>query len=134
MDNKFTVRVGSKKADAGGDVIGVAKVINHPRFSLSTLSYDFSIIKLKSDIKLVPGVKEVVALPSENDKTAANTEVFVSGFGLINENAISTDSRLRGIVVPIVDQKVCRRSYPFLLTDQMICAGLSAGGKDSCSG
>lgn len=134
MDNKFTVRVGSNRADVGGDVITVAKVINHPRFSLSTLSFDFSLLKLKSDVQLVPGVKEIIKLPAANDKIIADLEVYVSGFGLTMDNEINSDSRLRGVVVPIVDQKVCRRAYPFLLTDQMICAGLSKGGKDSCSG
>lgn len=134
MKNKFTVRVGSNNADVGGDVIGVEKVINHPRFSVNTLSFDFAILKLKSEIKLAQGVKEVIALPSANDKISADTEVFVSGYGLTMENAIKSDSRLRGVVVPVVEHKACRRAYPFLLTDQMICAGLSAGGKDSCSG
>lgn len=134
MENKFSARVGSNKADSGGDLIAVEKVINHPRFSLSSLNYDFAILKLKSEIKLQQGVKEVIALPLEKDKITADTKVFVSGFGLTMDNAISSDSRLRGVVVPIVDQRVCRRAYPFLLTDQMICAGLSAGGKDSCSG
>lgn len=134
MKNKFTARVGSNFGDAGGDVIAVEKVINHPRFSLATLNFDFALLKLKSAITLKTGVKEIIVLPSENDKVGANTEVFVSGYGLQMENAIKTDNRLRGVVVPIVEQKACRRAYPFLLTNEMICAGLSAGGKDSCSG
>lgn len=134
MTNSFTARVGSNFGDSGGEVIAVEKVINHPRFSLATLNFDFALLKLKSEIKLQKGVKEIVALPSENDKVSANTEVFVSGYGLQMENAIKSDNRLRGVVVPIVDQKVCKRAYPFLLTNEMICAGLAAGGKDSCSG
>lgn len=134
MDNKFTVRVGSNTAESGGDVIAVEKVINHPRFSLVTLNYDFALLKLKNEIILKPGVKEIIELPAMNDKISADTEVFVSGFGLTDENAFSTDSRLRGVVVPVVDMRTCRRSYPFLVTEQMICAGYSSGGKDSCSG
>ena len=69
-----------------------------------------------------------------NDKVSPNTEVFVSGFGLTLDSTVKDDNALRGVVVPIVPQNACRQSYPTLLTNQMICAGLSVGGKDSCSG
>ena len=37
------------------------------------------------------------------------------------------------VEVPIVDQEQCKSYYaPDLITDDMMCAGLPEGGKDSC--
>ena len=126
--------MGSSRSDRGGDVIAVKRVFNHPRFSFATLNFDFALLELANEIKLIPRIKELVNLAEANDKTFPDTEVLVSGFGLIDENAERSDHRLRGVLVPVVDQNACKRSYPFILTDNMICAGLSAGGKDSCQG
>lgn len=55
----------------------------------------------------------------------------------------STADFLRYIRLPIVDQEVCHRSIEALkktysdvstLTDNMFCAGLPEGGKDTCQG
>jgi trypsin len=37
--------------------------------------------------------------------------------------------------VPVVDRDICRSQYSVAeITDNMFCAGLTAGGKDSCQG
>lgn len=126
--------MGSKYSDFGGDVHLVEKVFQHPSYNPNTLNYDFSLLRLFRSIKLEPGLKETIALPAPNDKILPNTEVFVSGFGLTMDNSVRDSTSLRGVVVPIVPQNVCRQAYPLLLTAQMVCAGLSIGGKDSCSG
>lgn len=55
----------------------------------------------------------------------------------------STSDYLRYIGLPTVDQQVCHRSIETLkktysdvstLTDNMFCAGLPEGGKDTCQG
>lgn len=129
---QLTVRVGSSFAHGGGEIFQVEKVIKHPIFNMNTLNYDFAILKLVKDIKLQPGVKEIVKLPASNDKIEANTETYVTGYGMNKMNA-KNDQKLRGVMVPIVSQNVCRASYPILITSQMICAGFKEGGKDSCS-
>lgn len=131
--DRLTVRVGSSFSNTDGEIFYVEKVIRHPRYSAITLNFDFAILKLTSDIKLEPNVKEIIALPSENDKVDEKTEVFVSGFGLTGDNAYNANA-LRGVIVPVVSQKICRRIYPLVLSNQMVCAGLTEGGKDSCSG
>ena len=39
--------------------------------------------------------------------------------------------RLQEVVVPVVSNTDCRNTYS-ILTNNMICAGLTDGGKDSC--
>lgn len=131
---RFSVRVGSSYSNRGGDVIKINKIIAHPQFSMRTLNYDFAILKVQTPITLIPKVKEIIKLPAADDIISDNVEVFVTGFGLTLDNSIRDDTELRGVVVPVVGKKICKRAYPFLITDQMVCAGLAAGGKDSCSG
>lgn len=66
---------------------------------------------------------------------------WVSGFGVTE--TFSTADYLRYIRLPIVDQKVCRESIDKVrlthsdvssLTENMFCAGLPEGGKDTCQG
>lgn len=50
-----------------------------------------------------------------------------------NEHVLSMD--LRKVTVPIVSRSSCARSYvDDRITDSMVCAGLSQGGKDACQG
>ena len=47
------------------------------------------------------------------------------------------DGKLREVLVPIVDRKLCESAYKNInpITSRMICAGrFSEGGKDACQG
>lgn len=46
----------------------------------------------------------------------------------------SPSSTLRKVLLPIVSDEKCRDAYEHIkvITDDMICAGYDAGGKDSC--
>lgn len=68
---------------------------------------------------------------------------MVSGFGITEDDIIA--NKLRYILLPVVDGDECRDSVNRakaamptetipVLTDNMFCAGLPEGGKDSCSG
>lgn len=68
---------------------------------------------------------------------------MVSGFGIKEDDIIA--NKLRYILLPVVDGDECRDSVNRakaamptetipVLTDNMFCAGLPEGGKDSCSG
>lgn len=48
------------------------------------------------------------------------------------ENDMEQNEFLRAVVVPIVDQADCNAAYNNIITSNMICAGIDAGGKDSC--
>lgn len=39
---------------------------------------------------------------------------------------------LQEVSVPIVSNRVCNRAYTGSITNNMLCAGLNEGGKDSC--
>lgn len=55
--------------------------------------------------------------------------------GTLTEGGSSLPTALYEVTVPIVSRTTCRADYgTSAITTNMICAGLTAGGKDSCQG
>lgn len=128
----LTVRVGTDQIESGGNVIKVKSIRNHPLFNVITMQYDIAILQLASEITLISGVKEIIALPSANDPIEDGSLVFISGWGETKNPSESSDF-LRAVQVPIIKQSVCKEAYSFL-TNNMVCAGDMNGGIDSCQG
>lgn len=65
--------------------------------------------------------------------TYAGKEGTVTGWGAIKESG-STSSTLQEVMVPIMTNAACRATkYPARkITENMMCAGYTEGGKDSC--
>ncbi|XP_053371256.1 serine protease 27-like [Clarias gariepinus] len=75
-----------------------------------------------------------VCLTASNSFLPAGTNVWVTGFGRIGTNVnLPPPETLQEVEVPIVSNSDCANSYSSI-TNNMICAGLSQGGKDSCQG
>uniref|UniRef100_A0A3Q0SL84 Peptidase S1 domain-containing protein n=1 Tax=Amphilophus citrinellus TaxID=61819 RepID=A0A3Q0SL84_AMPCI len=45
---------------------------------------------------------------------------------------LPSPKNLQEVKIPIVSNRQCRKSYSGGITSNMICAGLTQGGKDSC--
>lgn len=78
----------------------------------------------------------ILPLPKKGDDVKPNTQCQVAGWGL-TKNAESTGSDiLREVNVTVVDRKTCNDekhyNYNPVIGLNMICAGNSAGGRDSC--
>ena len=55
--------------------------------------------------------------------------------GTLSSGGSSLPTNLQKVDVPIVSRATCRSNYgTSAITDNMFCAGLTAGGKDSCQG
>jgi len=57
----------------------------------------------------------------------------VTGWGYLQENG-RLATTLQEVTVPIATDAACEESYPRQITENMVCAGLPEGGKDSCQG
>ncbi|GLD63789.1 complement C1r-A subcomponent-like protein [Lates japonicus] len=85
-----------------------------------------------------------ISARQEDATYVTGTMGLVSGFGVTEENKIRMlTNKLKYVNLPVVDQGVCSRSITSLkraranipsLTDNMFCAGVPEGGKDSCQG
>ncbi|KAL5279431.1 hypothetical protein ACFFRR_003820 [Megaselia abdita] len=129
----FKVRVGSSEAAKGGEMIQVAKIVQHKQFNYSSVDYDYSLLELSQEINF-DDTKQAIKLPEGDEGDTDGVVVKVSGWG----NTQSSESRswLREAEVPLVNSDLCSKKYEKYggITPRMICAGYMEGGKDACQG
>ncbi|KAM4717046.1 transmembrane protease serine 9-like [Anableps anableps] len=113
----------------------VAQVIRHPSFSLSTLDNDIALIKLSSPVTFNNYISPV-CLAASGSTFHSNVDTWVTGWGNIGFNQpLPAPQNLMEVEVPVVGNRQCKCSYGVsTITDNMICAGFTEGGKDSCQG
>lgn len=66
----------------------------------------------------------------------AGHKSVVTGWGTLSSGSSSLPRQLQVVTVPIVSRAECNDAYSQYggITENMICAGVSGGGKDSCQG
>ena len=114
-----------------GQNIAIAEVINND-WNPSTNDNDIAIVKLATPLTL-GGDVQALCLPSTNFDPNDGANCFVSGWGSLASGGTYPD-QLQYVGVPVVSQSRCNDAYGNVITDNMICAGLDQGGKDSCQG
>merc|ERR1712045_423016 len=115
-----------------GQNVAVANVINS-NWNQQTMDNNIAILKLSTPLTL-GGDVQAICLPSDNFAPAVGTPCWVSGWGTLQSGANSLPQQLQWVSVPVVSQASCNNAYSNGITANMICAGLSTGGKDSCQG
>lgn len=116
-------------------MIGSERVINHPRFSLSTIENDICVIWLSSAFTLNPATVAVIPLHDSGFDLPAGTMVNVAGWGALCENNECEEApSLRAVTLPVVSNALCNANNGGGVTAGMMCAGFVDGGRDSCQG
>jgi hypothetical protein len=118
------------KVDQGEQIRNVEKIIMHAQYNSETNDNDIALLKLKTAAtseavtritpKLMQGLKEGTALT-------------VMGWGNLSTTGEQFPDKLNQVQVPLVSNASCKTSYSNL-TENMLCAGYTQGGKDSCQG
>lgn len=131
---RLKVRAGSSFKGSGGEVYQVETILQHPNYTSSNTDFDYSILKLESEIKLSE-VANAITLPDVNEWVKVGSDCTVSGWG-DTKNILEPTRKLRATTVPVVDNETCNEAYKeyYGITERMICAGHSEGGRDSCQG
>lgn len=130
----ITIRVGSSYLQNGGKVINVKRFVQNPKFNVSIIDYDISLVELAEALTYTDDVQPI-ELVSSNAKDP-NTLCLVSGWGN-TKNPNESNNVLRAATVPIIEQDKCIKQYEVrnsIITPRMVCAGWTDGGKDSCQG
>ena len=136
--SQVNVVVGTQDLRSGGTRMKVAEIIIHKGYkSAVSNDNDIAMLRLESPVSN-PAAKAIVPVSAAEESTLVppKTDVTTSGWGATRQGG-GVVPELREVTVPIVPTKgVCddRVSYGNRVTDNMICAGLQEGGKDSCQG
>ncbi len=115
-------------ANDSGELIDVERWIVHPDYNTSTSDSDIALIELKSPSTL--GVP--IALVSDS----VNTDGLIStaiGWGATSEGG-SSSADLLEVDLETQTNAACNIPYSGSITENMVCAGYDAGGKDACQG
>uniref|UniRef100_A0A3Q2WPF4 Serine protease 27-like n=1 Tax=Haplochromis burtoni TaxID=8153 RepID=A0A3Q2WPF4_HAPBU len=106
----------------------VTQIIKHPNYNSGTNDNDICLLRLSSPVTFNNYISPV-CLAASDSIFYSGVNSWVTGWGDIGSGGGSL------VQVPVVGNRQCNCNYGVgRITDNMICAGLSAGGKDSCQG
>jgi len=123
------------EVDGGTQRFGVEKIIMHPYYSRRTVDNDVALLRLADKGVTLDHVVVPACLPANNDYDFSGINATVAGWGATAEGS-SVSSTLMKVDVPIISNQDCntKTKYVGKITENMLCAGLMEGGKDSCQG
>ncbi|XP_042866825.1 trypsin-like [Penaeus japonicus] len=105
-------------------------IVTHPLYGLVPLDNDIALLKLSSPVPLDQVYIAPVCLPALGQKIDDGVAV-VTGWGPLEYDGMLSE-QLLAIEVAIQAYEICLNLYFPLLTKNMICAGLTDGGKGVC--
>ncbi|XP_060945855.1 transmembrane protease serine 9-like [Limanda limanda] len=113
----------------------VSTIINHPDYNSRPHDNDISLLKLSSPVTFTNYILPV-CLAAPDSVFHSGTGSWVTGWGNIGQGVpLPSPQNLMEVEVPVVGNRQCNCDYGVgRITDNMICAGLRDGGKDSCQG
>ncbi|KAL3967662.1 phylloquinone omega-hydroxylase/docosahexaenoic acid omega-hydroxylase [Sarotherodon galilaeus] len=113
----------------------VVKIILHPNYDSETYDNDIALLRLSSPVRFTDYIRPV-CLAASGSVFNDGTDSWVTGWGAVKEGvALPFPQTLQEVEVPVVGNRQCNwLNGVGTVTDNMICAGVLAGGKDSCQG
>lgn len=126
---KIYVGLHNQKATQGVESFKATRIITHPSYN-KVINYDYALIQLDGKSQQKP--IELHQGDIRIQRNQSTLMVTAAGWGLMQEGSWSGSDVLRKVTMPLVSKETCLQSYPGKITDQMLCAGFSEGGKDSC--
>jgi len=117
--------------------IKVSEIINHLDYDSMTTDSDFALVKLEYaiDFEAYPHIRPA-CLPQSDENDYDGYSAIVSGWGTTSSGG-QLSNYLQFVDVNVLSNAVCTDSYGYSsreITEQMMCANVEGGGKDSCQG
>jgi len=120
-----------KQASQQEQVIAIKNIYMHQGYGDDN---DIAVLELITPTNKTP-VK--LADTNLNDGLQVGTNMTVMGWGNQLADGEKFPNTLQEVQLPLADHAQCKSNYAgvdMTITDNMLCAGLAAGGKDSCQG
>ncbi|XP_069011772.1 transmembrane protease serine 9-like [Embiotoca jacksoni] len=113
----------------------VATIILHPNYDSSTSNNDIALLRLSSPVEFTDYIRPV-CLAASGSVFNNGTDSWVTGWGAVKEGgSLPFPETLQEVEVQVLGNRQCNcLNGVGTVTDNMICAGVLAGGKDSCQG
>ncbi|XP_062386151.1 serine protease 27-like [Sardina pilchardus] len=113
----------------------VNQIIKHPGYNSAGVDNDIALLHLSSPVTFTDYILPV-CLPESNSVFHNGTNSWVTGWGDVAEGEyLPYPGRLQEVEMPVIGNRKCKCIYGVnVITDNMICAGVLPGGKDSCQG
>jgi len=105
--------------------------IRHPEYDSFTSDHDIGLMKLSSPVNFTDYIQPI-CLASMNSTFHAGTTSWAAGWGFTQPR--SFPDILQEVDLKIVGNNECQCNLSFPITENMMCAGGGAGGKDTCQG
>ncbi len=118
----------------GGEKIRVKRKVVHPAYSYDGDSHDIALLELESASTRTP--VSIIAQAADSPLVTSGNATAI-GWGAMNPDGSNYPAELHEVVLPVVTSEVCETAEEMAgieITDNMLCAGFEAGGKDTCSG
>ncbi|XP_047488843.1 transmembrane protease serine 2-like [Penaeus chinensis] len=120
-------------SEANSQRMQIAEIVSHPSYDSNTVDNDIALIRLTTEIQFPSDNKIApVCLPTAGEMYD-NVDATITGWGAQQEGG-STSGTLFEVTVPTMTNTECNNKHGGSITDNMICAGIPEGGKDSCQG
>nr|AEM98353.1 venom serine protease [Bombus ardens ardens] len=140
----YVVRIGD--LDLGRDDDGahpvqieIEYILEHTDYVNGTYHDDIAILKLVEEVQFSEYVYPI-CLPVEDNLRNNNFERYyplIAGWGSVGHHGPGSDDLLE-VQVPVISNTECKNSYARFatahVTDNVLCAGYTQGGKDACQG
>lgn len=141
--SQYTIRAGTALRGSGGTTSRVSVIVVHQSYNTVTHDADVALMVLASRLSFSTKINRA-SLPMQGQSLPVNTGLIHVGWGTTIAGINALPTTLQEVTVRKVNWTTCAERYrylqaitgePFLVTTNMICAGLlDVGGADACQG
>ncbi|NXT34534.1 GRAA protein, partial [Pelecanoides urinatrix] len=126
-----------KATEKEKQIFKIRKQIRYPCYCSNSKENDIMLLQLQERARLNEAVQPI-PLPTSDDDPKPKTICSVAGWGLTANRLKKLPDTLREVNITVISRKTCNDKHHYnnnpVITDNMICAGATNGGKDSCDG
>jgi len=133
LASSLKIRYNSLNNANGGNESSILRAVIHPGYDSYGYDNDIALLQTSSDLILDEKIASSIQLPVKGFDPDAGSIVQVMGWGYTEDGLLP--EHLKIVEVPIVSRAECSEQNIDVLpvTNNMFCAGIPAGGKDSCN-